>query len=86
MAEWVLNQREQQLSVDEDVLLLIARQTLGESSQVERHSWIVDFMLRHDLGLQTGNGNRLRSIQDNSRLFTQTLCSQVKHQLSISSY
>ncbi|XP_072226622.1 pogo transposable element with ZNF domain [Leuresthes tenuis] len=80
MAEWVLNQREQQLSVDADVLLLIARQTLGESSQVERHSWIVDFMLRHDLGLQTGNGNRLRSIQDNSRLFTQTLCSQMQSQ------
>uniref|UniRef100_A0A3B3VXY1 C2H2-type domain-containing protein n=1 Tax=Poecilia latipinna TaxID=48699 RepID=A0A3B3VXY1_9TELE len=59
MAEWVLNRREQQLSVTETVLLLTARAALGESTQVEDcYSWTIDFMLRHDLGLQTTNNNR----------------------------
>uniref|UniRef100_A0A3B5MQ79 C2H2-type domain-containing protein n=1 Tax=Xiphophorus couchianus TaxID=32473 RepID=A0A3B5MQ79_9TELE len=74
MAEWVLNRREQQLSVTETVLLLTARATLGESTQVEDcYSWTIDFMLRHDLGLQTTNNNRLKSIRENSSSFIQFL-------------
>uniref|UniRef100_A0A3P8SWK7 C2H2-type domain-containing protein n=1 Tax=Amphiprion percula TaxID=161767 RepID=A0A3P8SWK7_AMPPE len=61
MAEWVLGRREQQLIVAEDVLLLAAKRTLGEDSLLlDCYTWIVDFMLRHDLGLQTCNNNRLR--------------------------
>uniref|UniRef100_A0A3B5MZF4 C2H2-type domain-containing protein n=1 Tax=Xiphophorus couchianus TaxID=32473 RepID=A0A3B5MZF4_9TELE len=77
MAEWVLNRREQQLSVTETVLLLTARATLGESTQVEDcYSWTIDFMLRHDLGLQTTNNNRLKSIRENSSSFIQSIYSQ----------
>ncbi|PWA33331.1 hypothetical protein CCH79_00014087 [Gambusia affinis] len=79
MAEWVLNRREQQLSVTETVLLLTARATLGESTQVEDcYSWTIDFMLRHDLGLQTTNNNRLKSIRENSSSFIQSVSSQVQ--------
>ncbi|XP_027891504.1 uncharacterized protein pogza isoform X2 [Xiphophorus couchianus] len=79
MAEWVLNRREQQLSVTETVLLLTARATLGESTQVEDcYSWTIDFMLRHDLGLQTTNNNRLKSIRENSSSFIQSIYSQVQ--------
>uniref|UniRef100_A0A3P8SVG9 C2H2-type domain-containing protein n=1 Tax=Amphiprion percula TaxID=161767 RepID=A0A3P8SVG9_AMPPE len=81
MAEWVLGRREQQLIVAEDVLLLAAKRTLGEDSLLlDCYTWIVDFMLRHDLGLQTCNNNRLRSISDNSRAFVQALCSKVNIQ------
>lgn len=80
MAEWVLGRREQQLIVAEDVLLLAAKRTLGEDSLLlDCYTWIVDFMLRHDLGLQTCNNNRLRSISDNSRAFVQTLCSKLQN-------
>uniref|UniRef100_A0A146P697 Pogo transposable element derived with ZNF domain a n=1 Tax=Fundulus heteroclitus TaxID=8078 RepID=A0A146P697_FUNHE len=79
MAEWVLNRREQQLSVTETVLLLTARATLGESTQVEEcYSWTIDFMLRHDLGLQTTNNNRLKSIRDNSRSFIDAIYAQIQ--------
>ncbi|XP_016534378.1 uncharacterized protein LOC103147975 isoform X2 [Poecilia formosa] len=79
MAEWVLNRREQQLSVTETVLLLTARAALGESTQVEDcYSWTIDFMLRHDLGLQTTNNNRLKSIRENSNSFIQSIHSLVQ--------
>uniref|UniRef100_A0A3B4ZII1 C2H2-type domain-containing protein n=1 Tax=Stegastes partitus TaxID=144197 RepID=A0A3B4ZII1_9TELE len=81
MAEWVLSRREQQLTVGEDVLLLTAKRTLGEDSQLlECYSWTVDFMLRHDLGLQTCNNNKLRNITDNSHAFIRTLCSKIQDQ------
>ncbi|XP_035808416.2 pogo transposable element with ZNF domain isoform X2 [Amphiprion ocellaris] len=80
MAEWVLGRREQQLIVAEDVLLLAAKRTLGEDSLLlDCYTWVVDFMLRHDLGLQTCNNNRLRSISDNSRAFVQALCSKIQN-------
>uniref|UniRef100_A0A3Q1GVA0 C2H2-type domain-containing protein n=2 Tax=Acanthochromis polyacanthus TaxID=80966 RepID=A0A3Q1GVA0_9TELE len=80
MAEWVLYRREQQLILGEDVLLLTAKRTLGEDSLLlDRYTWIVDFMLRHDLGLQTCNNNRLKSISDNSRAFVQALCSKIQN-------
>lgn len=79
MAVWVLNQREQQLNVSEDVLLLTAEVTLGGSSQLEEcYTWTIDFMLRHNLGLQTTNDNRLKSIQDNSRELIETVNTQVR--------
>uniref|UniRef100_A0A3Q2FDU8 Pogo transposable element derived with ZNF domain a n=1 Tax=Cyprinodon variegatus TaxID=28743 RepID=A0A3Q2FDU8_CYPVA len=79
MAEWVLNRREQQLSVTETVLLLTARSTLGESTRVEEcYSWTIDFMLRHDLGLQTTNNNKLRSIQEESRSFILSIYTQIQ--------
>lgn len=78
MAEWVLNRREQQLSVGEDVLLLTAKASLGEGVRAEEcYSWTIDFMLRHDLGLQTTNYNKLKSVQDNSRTFIRSLYARV---------
>lgn len=78
MAEWVLNRREQQLIVGEDVLLLTAKAALGEGvEEEERYCWTIDFMLRHDLGLQTTNNNKLKSIQDNSRTFIHSLYARV---------
>ncbi|XP_061597939.1 pogo transposable element with ZNF domain [Cololabis saira] len=77
MAEWVLNRREQQLSVCMDVLLMTAKATLGGNSTLkECYSWTIDFMLRHDLGLQTTNNNKLKSIHDSSRIFIEKLLSQ----------
>lgn len=81
MAEWVMSQREQQLSVSESTLLLTARKALGENSQpADCYSWAVDFLLRHELGVQPSQHHRgrlPRSIRDNSRVFIQLLSAQV---------
>lgn len=90
LAEWVLNQREQQFSLSEDVLLQTARTALGEDSQlVDCYSWIVDFMLRHELSLQPTNnsdqqqqqhyrGRLPKSVRDNSRTFIHSLSTQIQ--------
>ncbi|RVE67155.1 hypothetical protein OJAV_G00114200 [Oryzias javanicus] len=80
MAEWVLNRREQQLTVGEDVLLLTARATLGGSCKLEEYyNWTVDVMLRHDLGLQTTNNHKLHNIELSSHIFLKSLFSQVQN-------
>lgn len=88
LAEWLLTQREQQLSADQDVLLQIARRALGEGSQLTAcYSWTVDFLLRHNLAVQplaTGSGRlrtgRLpRNIRDNSYAFVHLLSAQVSN-------
>uniref|UniRef100_A0A8C7ZGD1 Pogo transposable element derived with ZNF domain a n=1 Tax=Oryzias sinensis TaxID=183150 RepID=A0A8C7ZGD1_9TELE len=80
MAEWVLNRREQQLTVGEDVLLLTARATLGGSCKLEEYyNWTVDVMLRHDLGLQTTNNHKLHKVELSSHFFLKTLFSQVQN-------
>uniref|UniRef100_A0A3P9KPB7 Pogo transposable element derived with ZNF domain a n=1 Tax=Oryzias latipes TaxID=8090 RepID=A0A3P9KPB7_ORYLA len=80
MAEWVLNRREQQLTVGEDVLLLTARATLGGSCKLEEYyNWTVDVMLRHDLGVQTTNNHKLHQIELSSHFFLKTLFSQVQN-------
>ncbi|XP_070778315.1 pogo transposable element with ZNF domain [Enoplosus armatus] len=82
VAEWVLSQREQQLSVSEDVLLQTARRALGEDSQLmDWYSWTVDFML----SLQTTTtdsspqhrGRLPKNIRDNSHTFIHSLSSQI---------
>lgn len=76
-----MSQREQQLSVSESTLLLTARKALGENSQpADCYSWAVDFLLRHELGVQPSQHHRgrlPRSIRDNSRVFIQLLSAQV---------
>lgn len=88
LAEWLLTQREQQLSAGPDVLLQIARRALGEDSQLTAcYGWIVDFLLRHDLAVQPlamGSGRlrtgRLpRNIRDNSYAFVHLLSAQVSN-------
>ncbi|XP_024154295.1 uncharacterized protein LOC112162668 isoform X2 [Oryzias melastigma] len=80
MAEWVLNRREQQLTVGEDVLLLTARATLGGSCKLEEYyNWTVDVMLRHDLGLQTTNNHKLHNIELSSHIFLKSLFSQIQN-------
>ncbi|XP_073337747.1 pogo transposable element with ZNF domain isoform X1 [Pagrus major] len=82
LAEWVMSQREQQLSVSEDVLLQTARKALGENSYLtDCYSWAVDFLLRHELAVQPSQNHRgrlPRSIRDNSRVFIQLLSAQVQ--------
>ena len=83
MAEWVLSQREQQLSVSEDVLLQTARSALGEdAAPADCYSWTVDFLLRHQLGVQPAGsrhhrGRLPRSVRDNSRTFIHFLSTLV---------
>ncbi|CAG5887818.1 unnamed protein product [Menidia menidia] len=78
MAEWMLYRREQQLSVDEDALLQKAQMVLGGNSQVDFYRWTVDFMLRHELGLQTSRNARLKAVLDSSHAFMQKLISQIQ--------
>lgn len=89
VAQWVLSQREQQLSVREDDLLQTARRALGEDAQpMDRYNWTVDFMLRHELSLQPTNtddhqhhrGRLPRTIRENSRSFIHSLSAQVRGQ------
>lgn len=83
VAEWVLSQREQQLSVGEDVLLLTAKRALGEDATLaDCYSWAVDFLLRHELSLQPADGQRQRgrlprNIRETSRKFMSSLSTQV---------
>ena len=80
LAEWLLVQREQQLSVSEDALLQTALEALGEAHQSSCHAWLLDFLLRHQLGLNRGRrpcGSLPRSIVDNSRAFVELLSPQV---------
>lgn len=89
LAEWVLSQREQQLSVSEDTLLQTAKGALGvDSKLVDCYRWIVDFLLRHELSVQPINidsnqhPRRLpRNIRDNSRAFRHLLSAQVSLRL-----
>lgn len=80
-----MNQREQQLTVNEALLLQAARGALGEHSQLlDCYRWTVDFLLRHDASLQTATTtattNRVAlpaKIRDNIHSFIQSTCSQV---------
>ncbi|KAM9386256.1 pogo transposable element with ZNF domain isoform 2-T3 [Pholidichthys leucotaenia] len=79
MAEWVLSHREQQLTVGEDTLLLTAHSALGQRSEpADWYGWTVDFLMRHELGLQSTARYKLKSIDDGSRRFTLELCTQVR--------
>ncbi len=87
LAEWVLSQREQQLSVSDDVLLLTAKKALGVDSKLtDCYSWTVDFLLRHELSVQPAitdskkhhRGRLPRNILDNSRAFINLLSAQVR--------
>lgn len=92
MAEWVLSQREQQLSVGEDVLLLTAKRALGEDATLaDCYSWAVDFLLRHELSLQPADGQRQRgrlprNIRETSRKFMSSLSTQVRCLIYIVQY
>ncbi|KAF1382162.1 hypothetical protein PFLUV_G00161590 [Perca fluviatilis] len=83
LAEWVLGQREQQLSLSEDALLRTARTALGEDAEpAERYSWAADFMLRHELAAENGERRRRgrlpRSLRDNCRSFIRSLSTQIQ--------
>lgn len=90
LAEWVLSQREQQLSVSEDTLLKTARGALGvDSKPVDCYRWTVDFLLRHELSMWSIHMDNIqhprrlpRNIRDNSRAFIDLLSAQVRHDVS----
>lgn len=82
LAEWVLRQREQYLTVGEDVLLKTARGALGRDCQLaDCYSWTVDFLLRHDLGLQSNSNSKLpKSVRQSVQSFIKVLNLKVCHQ------
>lgn len=51
LAEWVLSQREQQLTVSEETLVQMAKEALGETDATSCYNWIIDFLLRHKLSV-----------------------------------
>lgn len=85
MAEWVLIQREQQLTVSEETLMRTAKEALGKTDDTACYNWIIDFLLRHKLSLNpltADSGHHpCRSlpadIVANSRAFVERLSPQV---------
>lgn len=85
LAEWVLIQREQQLTVSEQTLMEMAKEAVGDADVDRCYSWIIDFLLRHRLSfspLTVDRGHRPcgslpRNIVVNSRAFVQLLSPQV---------
>lgn len=82
VAEWVLRQREQQLTVNEDILLQSFGAAVGrEASLLDRYGWAVDFMLSRGLSLQPRSSSLKkkvpRSFREECRIFIRSLCSQV---------
>ncbi|XP_071356037.1 pogo transposable element with ZNF domain [Trachinotus anak] len=86
LMEQVLSQREQQLVVSEESLLQEAAGALGEDSLlVDHYTWTIDFLLRHDLSLQTSSSttstNRVmlpRNMRRTIHSFIRSLCSQIQ--------
>lgn len=85
MAEWVLIQREQQLTVSEETLMQMAKEALGETDATSCYNWVIDFLLRHKLSVNPlpvdrGHhpcGRLPTDIVANSRAFVERLSPQV---------
>ena len=83
LAEWVLSQREQQLSVSEDALLQTAKAVLRAGSPAQCYSWVVDFLLMHGLSAEpvitnSHNWGRLpRNVRETSRTSSSLLSAKV---------
>lgn len=85
LAEWVLIQREQQLTVSEETLIQMAKEAMGETNTTSCYNWIIDFLLRHKLSmnpLPADRGHHPRGslpvdIAANSRAFVERLSPQV---------
>ncbi|XP_076864991.1 pogo transposable element with ZNF domain [Brachyhypopomus gauderio] len=84
LAEWVLCQREQQLPVDECNLFSKASEFMStDGGPGISHQWAVDFLLRHDLGMQAlATSRRLlpHKAQERVQSFTQFIKYQVSSQ------
>ncbi|XP_062385077.1 pogo transposable element with ZNF domain [Sardina pilchardus] len=80
LSEWVLAQREQQLPVNEEKLFQRAKECVGGSDPGLSHDWAVDFLLQHELGVQTvGTAGRMlpQSVEEGVRSFTRFMKKQV---------
>ncbi|XP_046875703.1 uncharacterized protein pogza isoform X2 [Hypomesus transpacificus] len=86
IAEWVLSRREQQLPVNEDNLLQTATDALEEARDIaDFYEWAVEFMLRHNLGLQASLASAVkpplpRNVFESTRIFTRFVAKQVRAQ------
>ncbi|XP_067111832.1 pogo transposable element with ZNF domain isoform X1 [Osmerus mordax] len=86
IAEWVLSRREQQLPVNEDNLLQTASDALEEARDIaDFYEWAVEFMLRHNLGLQASLASAVkpplpRNVFESTRIFTRFVAKQVRAQ------
>lgn len=80
LSEWVLAQREQQLPVNEEKLFQKAKECVGGGDPGLSHDWAVDFLLQHELGVQTvGVAGRTlpQSVEEGVRSFTRFMKKQV---------
>ncbi|XP_031441750.1 pogo transposable element derived with ZNF domain a isoform X2 [Clupea harengus] len=80
LSEWVLVQREQQLPVNEEKLFQKVKECVGGSDPGLSHDWAVDFLLQHELGVQTvGTAGRVlpQSVEEGVRSFTRFIKKQV---------
>ncbi|TSK31391.1 Pogo transposable element with ZNF domain [Bagarius yarrelli] len=82
LAEWVLCRREQQLPIDETSLFTKATQlTSPDGGPDVSYGWAVDFLINHDLSLQSlANSRRLLPHKCQERL--QTFTSVMRNQVS----
>uniref|UniRef100_A0A3B5K4G5 Pogo transposable element derived with ZNF domain a n=1 Tax=Takifugu rubripes TaxID=31033 RepID=A0A3B5K4G5_TAKRU len=86
LAEWVLIQREQQLTVSEETLMQMAEEALGETDATSCYNWVIDFLLRHKLSVNPlpvdrGHhpcGRLPTDIVANSRAFVERLSPQIR--------
>lgn len=80
LSEWVLAQREQQLPINEEKLFQKAKECVGGGDPGLSHDWAVDFLLQHELGVQTvGSMGRTlpHSVEEGMRSFTRFMKKQV---------
>lgn len=80
LSEWVLAQREQQLPINEEKLFQKAKECVGGGDPGLSQDWAVDFLLQHELGVQTvGSMGRTlpHSVEEGVRSFTRFIKKQV---------
>lgn len=81
-ARWVLTEREQNRSVTEDTLMELSCRALGPAAkQLTRLNWAVDFLLRHELGVNTRRRQRVsipQELRDLSRITINNTWDKVK--------
>lgn len=86
LAEWVLCQREQQLPIDEANLFNKASEFMrSDGATVISYDWVVDFFLKHDLGLQAFSTSR-KLLPLKSQEPVRSFCSFLNQQIASQSF
>lgn len=86
LVEWVLYQREQQLPIDEANLFNKASEFMrSDGATIISYDWVVDFLLRHDLGLQAFSTSR-KVLPQKSQELLRSFCSILNQQIASQSF